>query len=330
MFCLDRFKSMISEIDELLRKGLEAGHVIKALTDNQIEIGFQSLRKSAGRAFTLPLIDGIVVGIDVREWTKRGVAGQVIVAAILNACAVQTVEMFREHGLFDKYDPLLLVPTGDGMYVVFVIDASIGQQLQIWKDHGKKSETGPNEEERIEVAKVETTAKALSFILTLNTLLAQHNARRTFDDSQLPTEEKGTMGITPIYPRFSIVSDKILPCVDINDNLNAIGPGMVTCSRILGTDKGNHFLVHDKLLHECDRAGGIAAVAGRVGLGDWKANLHFSEIPEIPVKSGKFRYADVFGHYSDAPLLRMQGMSSVRPKQYHIGSHDVLRLENSH
>lgn len=329
MFLRPQLEEYANRFSTELLKGLAPGHEVHLLEDDRILTGFRSQNMSNRRPIQVPIIRGVVVGIDVREWTRRDQLGQFIVAAILNSCILQTIDLIRARGMYEPDEPMLIVPTGDGAYVVFCTRDSL-EVLKEAEDKGRnpaEERLASERDKRAEASHVETIAKALSFVLTLNTLLTEYNARKVIVEHR--EENADGMGVLPIYPRFAVVLEQLLLALDANERLNMIGPAMVTCGRILSTDHGNHFLVNERLLHTCDPYGGLGAVTSRAGLGDWQAHFHSTELPDALVKQGRFRYADVFGHYSDAPLLRLHGMASVRPREYHIGSHDVLRVQSS-
>ena len=341
-----------------LNQGLSAGHFIKPLDENLIGVGFRQTPAIIRKEIKLPVEWGVVVGLDIREWTKRSAPGQLVVAAIMNGQILQTRDLLRAHGLFSHDDPLLIVPTGDGAYIVFDAGGEVEtlepaeNQVKAAREKEKAERKAGTEAPSDEVKreKQEATAalvkasaeaekaawkrvtaigKALCFVLTLNAFFSEQNSRGV--SSAWSSRKSQDMPVLPIYPRFALTIDRMLLCIDKtngNDRLNAIGPAMVTCGRLLSSDHGNHFLVHDRLLHECAPYGGLARVASRLGgMGsDWDAHFHYTELPETKIKSGQFRYADVFGHYGDAPLLRLHGRESASPLEYHIGSHDVLRL----
>lgn len=326
MIKIDRIEERAEEFHNALLRGLKPGHRIR-LQDEKFEVFYRtSPTLPAGDACVVPLIEAVVVGIDVREWTRRGIHNQLVLAAILNHSILEAIDMLRNADVFRAgCDPFITSPTGDGAYIVFAAGG-----VKEKKDHGatgsgkKKTET-PKESEAERRARNEAMEKALLLVLTINTLVSEYNARDLF--AEKPPKEKDEMEVLPIYPRFAVTMDRILVSRDVGGNRTAIGPAMVSCARILSTDHGNHFLVHDRFLHECYHRGGIDKVVSGAGVGDWDAHFHLTEIPDTQVKFATYRYADVFGHYSDQPLLRMRSMMrSVKPIRYHIGSHDVLRI----
>ncbi len=319
--------------DDLIN-GLSAGHFIELAEDEKIQIGFRAMPGLERKIVELPVRWGVVAGLDIREWTKRNPSGQLIVAAIMNSCILHALRILQTEGLFTKEDPLLVVPTGDGAYVVFDAGADEEESSKKEKEERKiveelNEQSIKERQERLQKLqqatedRLEAIQKALSFVLIVNAFFVEQNARGRSCAWGIQDEETSVL---PIYPRFALTLDRMLLCIDVKEKLNAIGPAMVTCGRILSSDHGNHFLVHDWLMHECDLYGGLARVASCAGLGDWDAHFHCAELPEKQIKSGRFRYADVFGHYSDGPLLRLHGIRSVKPMEYQIGSHDILRL----
>ncbi len=300
-----------------LMRAIEPGHYVRINGDGSFSIGFPTARNMFLKRSVLPRIEGITVGIDVREWTRRTSFGQLAIAGVLNACVATAVELLRKVAVLDPGEPIVTVPTGDGAYLVF--DDGKG----IKKEGGEAIDTEGFPEAVI--------GKTLSFVLTLNTLISEYNMRGRFEEDQPPVggSRGQSFSILPIYVRFALTLDELLLCIDLNNGLGVVGPGVVSCTRILQTDQGNHMLLHDRLLHECDKYGGLTRITSTTSAGDWHPKFHVAELPEVQVKAGKFRYADVFGNYTDEPLLRLRGAASVKPAEYHIGSHDVVRLRGS-
>jgi len=314
-----------------------------------VDIGYRSLPHFQGERLSLPTGKAIVVGIDVREWTRRSWPAQMVITSILNTCILKSRKVLRDAGVLARDEPLIAVPTGDGAHLVFIDKKEIGRRSEQWTadgdgdaegrtkqypavpgagEKGSNGDAGGRREQRR--LDKDLLGRVLSFVFILNTLVTEYNHRRLSGGSQEEDpEDAGKLRILPIYPRFCLTWDDVLLCIDLNDRLNAVGRGMVTCARILASDHGNHFLVHTGLLHEAQKSGGLARIAKVSPVGDWDARLHITELPEQQVKSGSFRYADVFGHYSDAPLLRLLRSPSVTPQIFHIGSHDVQQVRGS-
>ena len=99
---------------------------------------------------------------------------------------------------------------------------------------------------------------------------------------------------------------------------------MVTCARILSADHGNHFLMDYALLKDLERHGGLGNLCG----GQWGQRLHTALLDEVKVKSGKFRFADIFGFYHDGLLLHALRHLHQKPRTYHIGSHNVASIDS--
>ncbi len=264
-----------------LDKGLEAGHFIQIKDDYSLSVRYRSMPKIEAIDLKLPLRWGVVVALDIREWTKRTLAGQLAVGAVMNNRAMQSLKMLQDHGLLSAEEPLFMAPTGDGSYIVF--DA--GEDVDV----DEKKSSAPPSSDKLAATRLEAIKKGLLFVLTLNTLFAEQNARRP--SSACFGKNNEEIPFLPIYPRFAITLDRMILCLDMKGSLNAIGNAMYNCGRILSSDHGNHFLVNGKLLHECDRYGGLGQVASHAGPGDWQARFHIAELPETKIKSGMFRYA---------------------------------------
>ena len=176
-----------------------------------------------------------------------------------------------------------------------------------------------NEKHRGQV--YEVAGWAFSFIFALNAVLAEDNARQRFkDDSQRSRDSFPTF---PIECRYAVSFDDVyLLANDLYEEPNCVGNAIVTCARIVSNDHGNHLLVDHNLMRELEPHGGINGLRG----GIWKQKLHHSLLSEVKIKSGSFRYADVFGFYNDDPLMQSKRRTNTAGKQIHIGSHDVNTL----
>ena len=73
--------------------------------------------------------------------------------------------------------------------------------------------------------------------------------------------------------------------------------------------------------------GGFAEIGKDSNVTDWQALLQIADLPERKIKTGAFRYVDVFGHYSDRPLQAILGRKSS--SIYAIGSHDSGSITGS-
>ena len=113
---------------------------------------------------------------------------------------------------------------------------------------------------------------------------------------------------------------------DFNDALNCVGNGIVTCGRILSSDHGSHFLIDNELLRAIQTRGGLPSLCN----GRWEHRLHSALLHEQKVKTSRVRYADVFGFYTDTPLLVALNRINTPSTRHHIGSHDMLSLTLNH
>jgi len=183
----------------------------------------------------------------------------------------------------------------------------------------------------------EVAGWAVSFVFTLNAILHNDNTNQIFtDDSELSSGRHPTF---PIECRYAMSYDDVLLLEDLTrthlashqedreedilNNLNCIGNAMVTCSRILSTDHGNHFLVDNNLLQMIASCGGLEKLCG----GQWGQRLHLTLMNDVKVKSGVFRYADAFGYYHDRLLMDAIRKIHQRCETYHIGSHNIGSLD---
>ena len=273
-----------------------------------------------------PRTRAVVVGVDVREYSRREYHHQLIITAVLNATILKAIRILRDGARLAGTDPSIIVHTGDGAMVVFDSwefewEERATRAAELREKAARHRKEPEKVRRRAPDVNREVVERAFDFVFVLNALIAQDNERQAF---QIDRDTQGAaMGILPIHVRFALTLGEVLLVVGPNEGLNCVGKAMVTCARILATDHGNHLMVEDTLLHQIERHGGL----GRLGDGEWEQSLHGTELPERRVKSGEFRYADVFGHYSDAPLLRMLNRRASRTTQVHIGSHDVAVID---
>lgn len=308
----------------------------------------------------LPRIKTIVVGMDIREYSRRNHEQHLFLTTHLYASIRRAVSILQETDLLPADEPFMAQQTGDGAYVMFsFLDShvplddkdnylSAAEQENIKNgqstgldaikayvletDPDKKDELRKNaaqacrrlvnkQKEKHRGQVYEVAGWAFSFIFALNAVLAEDNARQRFkDDSQRSRDSFPTF---PIECRYAVSFDDVyLLANDLYEEPNCVGNAIVTCARIVSNDHGNHLLVDHNLMRELEPHGGINGLRG----GIWKQKLHHSLLSEVKIKSGSFRYADVFGFYNDDPLMQSKRRTNTAGKQIHIGSHDVNTL----
>jgi hypothetical protein len=287
--------------------------------------------------------------LDIREYSRRSAEAQFFLTLNLHSSIYLAQQLLQKAGLTAPYEPRIVVQTGDGAYVVFTflsaydpfVANTIWQErfesdsISIIREETKddrhrieeacKSKLAANKlgSERLLLSRV--ASDAFAFVFALNAILAADGERKKFVVDEAGSEKcNEAMPVFPIECRFALSYDDVLLLMDINDSLNCVGSGMVTCTRILATDKGAHLLVDQKLLEDLEPHGGLTAI----GDGVWGQRLHRALMGEVQVKTTRFRYADVFGFYNDGPLLQALGKRPDEPKTYHIGSHDIGSLFN--
>lgn len=269
----------------------------------------------------LPCVRSIIVGTDIQEYSRRKPQQQLFMTLCLYACVTRAAELLRDAGILSREEPRVTVQTGDGAYAVFTFldafdvfrkpDPAFPEREYAAKKHQAESRYLPHVAEQ-----------AFSFVFALNALVHSENVRQGFVDE--PRDRRQSE--SPVFPlsvRYAMSFEDVLLMLDVNESLNCVGSGMITCNRILSADHGNHFLVQDALLRELQRYGGLDAVGDR----QWGQRLHHTLLPETRVKSSHVRYADVFGFHNDRPLLRAQGRPHAERAVLSIGSHDVGSLE---
>lgn len=281
----------------------------------------------------LPRARAITVGLDIREYSRRLPEQQLFLSMCLYTAINRAIELLRRAGMIDPDEPRVTVQTGDGALVVFTSVSSFNPISRMEgikydpEDIEKNTMTDAElsyaqEKRKTELKSLPHLAEqAFSFVFALNCLMDNENKRQGFFVK--PSGGHPPVAVFPVSVRYAMSYDNVLLMFDVNKALNCVGGGMVTCHRILSTDHGNHFLIEECLLRALDPVGGMNGVGGGV----WEQRLHFAILQEAKVKSGTFRYADVFGFHSDGPLLRVQGRHHAPHGQFHIGSHDVGAID---
>jgi hypothetical protein len=326
-------------------------------------------RKIYGKEYlgVLPRVRAIVVGLDIREYSRRTPEQQMFLTMNLHVCIEKAVELLRQFNL-PEAEPRIRIQTGDGAYVVFTfVDAwdeddwrafevepgadlnqspagqaadpspkqgdrrpkiSFGAEFENSSEDGSPSPSQALKDfmEKRRMAEGRylpvVAEQAMSFVFALNAIMNGDNARQGFAVDPPGAEVRpGGLAAFPTECRFALSYEEVL-LLETNGVLNCVGNGMVTCARILATDHGSHLLMDYELLRALERHGGLRVLCG----GKWNHRLHSAVLDEVKVKSGTFRYADIFGFYDDTPLLSTPGLFREKPRQYHIGSHNVLSI----
>lgn len=325
----------------------------------------------------LPRVQAIVVGLDIREYSRRSPDQQFFLTLWLYSAIDKALRLLREAAFLPPEEPPIIVQTGDGAYLVFTFLeawnpfnhcreaserlaleqradaadlgrawqarrrdpswAALGREGRAWAkaehEHSvenslaaaaSKAYAGLAQRKRdAELPFVPVVAsRAFGFVFALNSIVEADNARKGFllDDGD---DEETEFPTFPVKIRFALSCDDVLLMEDVNQTLNCEGNGMVTCGRIVKSDHGDHLLVHDRLLSDLDRWGGV----NRVADGQWGQRLHHTMLAEAKIKTATYQYADVFGFYHDGPLCRGLGRDPRTPQTYHIGSHNVRSIE---
>jgi hypothetical protein len=284
--------------------------------------------------------EAVVLGIDIKEWTRRDWAIQTIISANLYELISRVSRILKEDGILGENDPIHIAHTGDGAMVVFVEHDNSherGMTRCKWENNNMKNccltpEWDPQNcyfDPRIHdvdrsISK-NIILKALSFLFSLNAIIQQDNFSEKFK-----VERKGgnqRYQYLPLYLRYALSMGRVFPVINTYNDLECIGNPMVTSNRILSTDHGNHFLVDRKLLNEMNKYGGIQSIGSETEQFNWNQSLMISELPEKQIKNDVFRYVDIVGFHEDGPLLRALKKGNLQPKKYQIGSHDVRAID---
>jgi len=298
----------------------------------------------------LPGARALVVGMDIREYSRRKPEHQMFLTMNLHIAIRKAVQLLQDTLSSPDYEPRIVVQTGDGALVVFTAldqdpffqDPKLAALLKETENDFstiKSFDAATTKLKRAEkkVVKFEKERKtmvereiyavaerAISFVFIMNALLATDNAREGFVADTSPGIASALEH--PVFPlecRFAISFGEVMLLNDVNETLNCVGAGMVTCARILAADHGKHFLIDYELLKLLEKNGGLKSICR----GRWGHRLHSALLAESKIKSGHFRYADVFGFYNDGPLMHGLSRGNEAPVLYHIGSHDISTID---
>ena len=230
-------------------------------------------------------------------------------------------------------EPRVIIQTGDGAYLVFscmeepypLVDNLEMEPIKL-EDDNELRKKYEHALVSMEADCLQRTADAaFSFVFALNAIMADDNARKRFSvlgpDSE---EDSSEFPVFPVETRYAVSYDDVIFLKDVNNRLNCVGPGIVSCGRILSTDHGSHLLVDNELLRVLEPMGGLKRLCG----GQWNQRLHTAVLAERKVKTGQFRFADVFGFHGNAPLMQALNQINQKPLTYHIGSHDLKSVSD--
>jgi hypothetical protein len=286
----------------------------------------------------LPCVKAITVGIDVREYSRRLPEQQLFITMCLYSAIKRSVDLLRKAGLMEPDEPRVTMQTGDGALVVFTAASAfnpIATKPEIPVPAGNpkvgdiltmempvEARNYAKKRHDLEARSLPSIAdQALSFVFAVNTLLENENKRQGF--LSYSASGQAPSAVFPVSVRYAMSYDDVLLMLDVNDALNCVGRGMITCSRILATDHGNHFLVDENLLRALSPVAGINDLVG----GIWDQRLHSAMLQDTQVKTNTVRFADVFGFHSDGPVLKALGRHAAPRQMVHIGSHDIGAID---
>ncbi len=276
----------------------------------------------------------VVVGVDVREWTRRSWAVQSMITAILYDNIRHVCDTLQNVGILRDGQPSVVSHTGDGAMLVFDCADDASKKPRDYclatGHHSGKCQLCPQPgEDRLPI---DVINGVMAFVYALNAITQQDNYGERFRTApcgqRVESELEGpTIEYLPVYLRYALSHGRVLPVIGVYGQLECVGEPMVTCNRILSTDHGNHLLFSRDLLREIDRHGGLLQLGKGHPVFDWKHVLYVSESADKDLKCRNFRYADVFGYHEDGPLLRALGQTAFEPRRYQIGSHDTRMVD---
>jgi hypothetical protein len=290
----------------------------------------------------LPRIKAVVIKMDVREYSRRSTEDQLFLTSTFFAWIERARDLLTCASLLTKDEPRITIQEGDAAYFIFtppsVIDfeeksGALSKQLKTNMDKLSHTEdwrsiaslknvfnefvAWRDQCEREELPII--AGQAFSLIFALNALMKHDNGRKAFSSHN----EEQALPPFPVESRFAASYDDVLLLRDINRQLNCVGNGVVTCGRIISADHGGHLLVHHELFKALDTHGGLENLCSR----RWGQQFHSAVFDAVKIKTGEFRYVDIFGYHNDRPLLDGLHLYTTPSRVYSIGSHDVRCLE---
>ena len=251
-----------------------------------------------------------IVGIDIVSYSARSAEGQLILTALLFYLIQSSIRHLRCIDWIQKTESsVLLIPTGDGALIVFD-DLSC--------DNLSCDDPGCDD-----------LCYAAALIYCVQMWVEDINRNLMGRGVSFSVNELQGFPITPIHCRYVLAKGITVPIRGLNNERNAVGPGLVKCARILAASKGAHFLVAADVMDDFNSQGGIDGVSQ---LGDpwhWSQSLHCALMPEKTVKKETVCFYNVFGKFSPVALMKKMGLSPADSKEaalYNIGSHDVSTI----
>ena len=238
-----------------------------------------------------------ILGIDIVGYSRRSLEGQLLLTTWLFSIIQSSINSLRGIGWISGTQPIALIPTGDGALIVIDDTTQLGgaaaliYHVQMWVEDINRSHM----------------ARGVS---------------RSFNASQ-------PYPVTPIHCRYVLAKGQTVPIAGLNGEDNAVGPGLVTCARILAASKGAQFLVHSEVMDDFNVQCGIDGVQREGDPWDWSQSLHCALMPEKSVKSARLSFYNVFGKFKPVALLTRRGATekeALGASWYNLGSHDVSTI----
>ena len=165
------------------------------------------------------------VGLDIKDYSKRPVSGQLMLAHLLSLRQSMTISFMHQFEWLNRYEPEILISTGDGAYVLF-----------------------------------EELYKAFGYILTLNWQIHEINANLDGCIKRSTQTDEIAKTILPIQVRYALSKDFVCPFKQFDERWTVTGTAIVTAARLLSISSGTHFIVsdncYDEMVRQCGLNGG--------------------------------------------------------------------------
>jgi hypothetical protein len=313
----------------------------------------------------IPTVKAIVVGLDIREYSRRSPEQQLFLTLNLHASIHKAIRLLQRAGICSLFgEPRIIVQTGDGAHVVFTfIDAfNPFEAARRWKVNcGALKQLEEKRKKLEEEPRDGVKPKDRQHALEKNREESQIEKKKIDQYAREKEQQEANYFPHAIWQAMSFVftlngimngdntrqsfyfedpKSKIIPAFPLECRFAMSYEDVLLLSDISGNlncvGKGMvtcaRILSTDHGNHFLIQEQLLNALARHGGLlavggGLWENRLHYTMLEEARIKHAGFRYANVFGFYRDGPLLPAIGRLHDPPKTYQIGSHDLRTID---
>ena len=288
-------RELDKELWNRFRQVIDGNYVLTDITATE-DCRAYTMKGEDDQLWILPLRPkaAYILGLDVVGYSRRSIDGQLFLTSYLYAIVEQSVAHLRLRNWMPGTQPCVMIPTGDGAMLVF--DDTIHLQFMS------------------------------ALLYHINMMIEDINRHYLHRGVAAGLDRDQDFPILPLHCRYAIAKGDVIHMEGLDGVNNAVGPGLVTCARILAASKGAHLLVQSDVMDDFDREGGIDGVARQGDPWNWEQSLHSALMPETKVKATTVRFYNVFGKYRPVHLMRAAGSTDDDVATYNIGSHDVSTI----